>query len=118
MMAERHKVETVATETDVMAALHEARVGVPAVVRSLMSYFDIKGGDLASALHVSRGAISMRLTGATVIKQEELAALAVYFGVPIDVFYARPDDALRWVIDHRQEVEESRVRSRCCSAAA
>ena len=44
--------------------------------------------------------MSSRLNGKTVIRSEELAGLAHYFGVPVLVFYLEPDEALRWVLDH------------------
>lgn len=68
-----------------------------------MAYTGLRTKDIAWALDLTPPAISARLTGSTVIKQEELWALAFLFDVPSDVLYLAPDDALRYVIDHPSE---------------
>lgn len=77
-----------------------AKMGVPSVLRQLMTYKRLRMYHLAAALEVEPQSMSARLNGKTVIKQEELAALAVLFEVPVGVFYMSPDEALRWVLDH------------------
>lgn len=91
---------TTVTSADAMEALRRAKTGVPQVIRQLMAYKRLRMYELAGALGVEPQSMSARLSGKTVIKQEELAALAVLFRVPVDVFYQSPDEALRWVLDH------------------
>ena len=49
---------------------------------------------------MTRQAIYNRLHGTAGFKSEEMAGLAVLFGVPTGVLSMAPDDALRWVLDH------------------
>ncbi len=95
---------TTVTSSESLDAMRRARssakTGVPSVIRQLMTYKRLRMYHLAAALEVEPTSMSSRLNGKTVIKQEELAALAVLFQVPVGVFYMSPDEALRWVLDH------------------
>ena len=95
---------TTVTSAEAMDAMRRARTqakaGVPSVIRQLMTYKRLRMYHLAAALEVEPQSMSARLNGKTVIKQEELAALAVLLQVPVGVFYMSPDDALRWVLNN------------------
>lgn len=93
-----------------MSNLAAAKANVPAVVKRLMSYFDVSAAELARAFNVSRQAMALRLNGGTALKAEEVWGFSTYFGVPVEVMGLAPDDALRWVLDHIALVEERRVR--------
>lgn len=101
------------TAADVLTGMSEARQSVPLVIRQLMSYFKVSATDVAKTFDVSRQNIYQRLNGTTVIKQEELRGFALFFGVPVEVLFLEPDQALRWVLEHRQEVEAARLRMTC-----
>lgn len=113
---------TTVTSADALEAMRRAKTGVPSVIRQLMAYKGLRAYHLAAALGVEPTSMSARLNGKTVIKQEELAALAVLFDVPIAVFYLSPDDALRWVLDHPPEPgnerEQGITRKPCSGVAA
>jgi hypothetical protein len=84
-----------ATTADALEAMRVAKVRVPVVIRRLMRFYDVTGSQLAPVLGVGRAAFYSRLQGSTVIRVEELAALAEYFRLPVEVFYLEPDEALR-----------------------
>lgn len=86
--------------TDAMAAMRGAKRRVPTVIQQLKTYRGVKTYELARAIGVTSPAMSARLKGATVIKQEEMEAIAVVLGVPVAVLYLTPQDALRWALDH------------------
>lgn len=90
-----------------MTSAREARQRVRRVIRKLMRHWDLHDADLADAFGVSRQAMNYRLTGRTAIAPEEEAGFAAFFGVPTAVLYLPPDDALRWVLDHPEEVAGS-----------
>lgn len=80
--------------------MEAARGGVRGVLRRLMAVYDLTNADIAPVIGVTPQAVSARLRGKTVIKSEEIPALAVRFGVPVEVFYLSPEEALRWVLDN------------------
>lgn len=92
-----------AVSADALEAMKDAKRRVPAVIRQLMSYRGVKTYQIAQAIGVAPSAVSARLGGGTVIKQEEMEAIAVILGVPVAVLYLTPDAALRWVLDHPSE---------------
>lgn len=91
---------TTVTSVETLEAMRAAKTRVPSVIRQLMTYKRLRMYHLAEALGIEPTSMSARLNGKTVIKQEELAALAVLFRVPVAIFYMGPDQALRWVLDH------------------
>lgn len=106
-MLDCHTVPTMTTSAGVLTAQEGARQGVPRVLRQLMAYSGVTGGQLARAFGMSRQAMSLRITGKQRFGADEIAGLAACFGVPVQVFYLSPDEALRWVIDHPQAVAEA-----------
>jgi plasmid maintenance system antidote protein VapI len=106
-----------ATRSDVkqaVAAAKEARQQVPAVLRRLMRYFDLTDGDVAAAFDVSRQTVNAWANARTRIPEEIETGLAAYFGMPKEVLYSSPDDAIRWVLDHPSDL---RIRQKRCIAA-
>lgn len=67
--------------------MERARTNVPVVIRAFMRVEGISQEHLGDALGLRQGAISRRLTKPGALSQEELAAIAAYFGVPIGTFY-------------------------------
>lgn len=112
-------MQRVATDAGALIAIERAKRTVPRVIRRLALHYDVTASDLAEQLGVTRAAVSSRLNGKTVIRSEELAGLAHYFGVPILVFYLEPDEALRWVLDHPEHrpewlpSEQAKTRKSC-----
>jgi len=90
----------VVVNTAVLDAMVEARTRVPRTVTALLRYFDIPREELAQAMGLTRQSIHNKLNGRTVLRHEEVAGLARFFGVPADVLRLEPDVALRWVLDH------------------
>lgn len=84
-----------ATTADALQAMRAAKTSVPQVIRRLMRFYGITAADLAPVLGVSGPAVYARLAGTTVVKSEEIAALAVFFGVPVRVFFLPPDEAVK-----------------------
>ena len=72
------------------------------VLRRLARYYEVTDLQLALALDVSRQTVNSWVNGRTRIPDEIEAGLAAFFGVPREVLYLSPDDALRWVLDHPQ----------------
>jgi transcriptional regulator with XRE-family HTH domain len=79
----------------VTEARQAARWRVPRVVRLYAKARRITDQSLADQLGLSRTAVRLRLSGQTRIADDELAALAVIFGVePGDFFDERWDDVI------------------------
>lgn len=53
---------------------------------------------------MSRPAIEARRRGATPCSVPDLAKLAIALNVEPETFFLDPDDAIRWVLDHRPSV--------------
>ena len=99
-----------ATRPEVLEAVaqaREARLRVRPVLRRLMRHFELTDRALADAFGISRQAMNYRINGRTTIPPEEVAGFAAFFGVPEQVMYLTPDEALRWVLDHPDEVRSS-----------
>lgn len=97
-----------------VAAAKHARQQVPAVLRRLMRYFDLTDGEIAAAFGVSRQTVNAWANGRTRIPEEIETGLAAYFGMPKEVLYSTPDQAIRWVLDHPSDLL---IRAKRCFAA-
>lgn len=90
----------------VLALMDEARSVVPATVRRLKEYYGDSVNELAELVGLERRTLSARLHEDIGFRQEEVYGLAFAFGVPMQVLYLNPDDALRFVMDHKAEINE------------
>lgn len=86
-----------------VAAGEAARRQVPMTVDVLMRNDFLHAGDLSKILGVTPTAVSARLRGETAMRQEELAALAAFFDVPVLTFYLPVDEAEAWVAANRPQ---------------
>ncbi len=102
-----------------VAAVREAHLRVPAVMRRLMRHLDLTDADLGEALGgVKRQTVNSWANGRTRIPVEIEGGLATLFDMPREVLYLSPDEAIRWVLDHPSDLRI--VRKRClafCPAA-
>jgi transcriptional regulator with XRE-family HTH domain len=105
-----------------VAAAREDHERAAKVVRRLARYYEITDLQLASALNVSRQTLNSWVNGRSRMPDEIEAGLAVFFGVPRDVLYRTPDDALRWVLDHPLDpggaVHQGMTRKPCSAPVA
>ena len=82
------------TATALLAAMESSRRQIPEVIRALMAARRAKGPDVAEAIGMSASSFYARLNGKSVISAHELAALALYFGVPVSFFFEPPPGLL------------------------
>jgi transcriptional regulator with XRE-family HTH domain len=82
-----------------MAALERARRDVPRVVRKFMLVTGTTQEQLGGALGLSQRQMSRRLCVPGALAQEELAAIAAYFRVPIETLHKPLPEAVRGLID-------------------
>jgi hypothetical protein len=100
-----------AADERVLTAVNTARQkwqDVPHVLRALKRYFEITDEQLGVALGLTRQAVQSRLGGASKITPWELAGFAALFGIPESLFFGSPDEALRWVLDHPDDISDLR----------
>lgn len=80
-------------------ALERARRDVPRVVRKFILVTGITQEQLGGALGLSQRQISRRLCVPGALAQEEVAAIAAYFGVPIETLHKPVGEAVRDLLD-------------------
>lgn len=87
--------------TLVQEARGNARENVAANLRLLRRVTNVKVEQLADALGISRQAVHNRMTNKnpTPIGSDEVAGLAVFFNVPVDVFYEPVETTLSRLVD-------------------
>ena len=90
---------------------------VPAVLRQFRNYWGTNDAELARLTGIKRTTLANKMKGMGSFSPGELQALAAVFGVPLDVLYQAPSDALRWVLDHPETAERAIVRNYGCLAA-
>ena len=78
-----------------LAAMERARANVPEVIRAFMRVERVSQEHLGEALGLRQAAVSRRLNVPGALSQEELAAIAAFFGVPIGSFYKPWREAIR-----------------------
>jgi hypothetical protein len=101
-------------------SLEELRTALPDVVSALARHFRITQEQLGTALGgMSAANVSRRLNGSRSFKPEEVYVLSRFFGVPAEVLWTKPNEAIRWVLDHETDPRPlAALRSRCPSSAA
>lgn len=77
------------------------------VLEALKSYRGMSDAKLAGALGVSRPGITARRSGATKLGLPDIVRLAPVLGVEPTVFLMTPSAALRWVLDHEDEMPDN-----------
>ena len=87
-------MQTMALHAGAMEALERARRDVPAVVRAFLRVTDISQETVGAGIGLSQRQISRRLSVPGALSQEEVAALAAYFGVPVATMYKPVRDAV------------------------
>ena len=81
-------------EPHVHDAMERATVHVPEVVRVFMRMAEVDRYGVAAALGLTPTQLTRRLSVPGALGQHELAGLAAYFGVSVDVFYREIPEAL------------------------
>lgn len=104
-------------DTRIAAAQRSARSKVPAVLRALKSYHQLRDEDIAAACGMTRSAVQARMAGKTGCTPWELAGFAEFFGVDVSVFYDGPASALGSTGEFT-EVGGRRAQSRCTDLAS
>ncbi|HEV2071053.1 MAG TPA: helix-turn-helix transcriptional regulator [Acidimicrobiales bacterium] len=82
-----------------MEALERARRDVPRVVRKFITVSGITQEQLGAALGFSQRQMSRRLCVPGALAQEEVAAIAAYFRVPIETLHKPVPEAVRDLLD-------------------
>lgn len=102
MLTKRSECHIVASMSADEHVLHALTAGdrVPGVLRQLRDYFGATDAELARLINMKRTTLRGKLHGQGSFSPGELRALAVVFGVPLDILYLPPADAMRWVLDH------------------
>lgn len=80
-----------AVEARLLEAMETTKHRVPEVIRALMAARHVTGPDLASAIGMSASSLYARLNGKSTISAQEVAALALYFRVPVGFLYEPPE---------------------------
>ncbi len=83
------------------ALASETRANIAGNLRLLRRVTGAKAQEVADAIGISRQAFQNRMAhdDPTPCSAEDLALLALYFGVPVDVFYGLPQETLRRLPD-------------------
>lgn len=90
--------------SEVMAERREWWATRYRTVEAVARHLKIPGRDLGRLLGVSQSTISKKLAGVVRLEPWELDALAHVLGVPEYVLWSEPNDAIRWILDHPDEV--------------
>ncbi len=77
-----------------MEALERARRNVPEVLRAFLRVTDVSQETMGAGIGLSQRQISRRLCVPGALSQEEVAALAAYFGVPVATMYKPVPEAV------------------------
>lgn len=72
---------------------------VPGTLRRLKAYYGLTDREIALASGMKRSTVQSRMAGSDTTATE-LDKLAQALHVPVVVLFMRPDEALRWVLDH------------------
>ena len=80
-----------AADPALLVAMEETRQRIPDVLRALMAAKRRTGPEVAAAIGMSSSSFYARLNGKSAISVAELAALAAYFEVDVDVFFSPPE---------------------------
>ncbi len=78
-----------------LEALERARHNVPRVIRKFLVVTGITQEQLGSVLGLSQRQMSRRLCVPGALAHEEVAAIAAYFGVPVETLQKPVQEALR-----------------------
>lgn len=84
-------VQPVAGDISILKAIDVAEGRIPVVLRALKSAHRLRDQDIADAMGMTRSAIQSRMTGATQCSPGELAGFALFFAVPVGLFYDPPE---------------------------
>lgn len=88
---------------------------VPATLRQFRNYWGTNDAELARLTGIKRTTLANKMKGVGSFSPGEVQALAALFGVPLDVLYMPPQDALRWVLDHPETTEKAiLINCGCC----
>ena len=87
---------------------------VPATLRQFRNYWGTNDAELARLTGIKRTTLANKMKGVGSFAPGEVQALAALFGVPLDVLYMTPQDALRWVLDHPETTEKAILRNSGC----
>lgn len=90
---------------------------VPAVLRRFRNYMGTNDAELARLTGIKRTTLANKMKGNGSFSPGEMHALAEVFGVPVDVLYLEPDNAVRWLLDHPEHREQALLRTSCFLAA-
>jgi transcriptional regulator with XRE-family HTH domain len=99
-----------AIDERVLVALH-AGEQVPAVLRQLRNYWGTNDAVLSRLTGIKRTTLANKMKGNGAFSPGEMRALAAVFGVPIEVLYLKPGDAVRWILDHPEAQERAVINS-------
>lgn len=79
-----------------------------------MGLRELSGADLCRLTGYTPQTVSAKMNGSAVISMTDADNFANALGVEPSVFFLEPDDAVRWVLDHRA-IEVGAIRSWKCS---
>ena len=82
-----------------MTVVERLQEDVPETIRKLKKVAGVTDRQIGDALGLSRSVANMRVTGVSQWSYSELGALAEFFGVPVDLLYQAPDDAVKRAIN-------------------
>lgn len=71
-------------------------------IAAIARYLDVGQRELAREMGLHHQVLHERLSGRTEIKPWELDGFAAVLGVPLEVLFMEPDEALRSVLDHAE----------------
>lgn len=69
----------------------------------VMAHFRVKTKTLADTLGVANSTVRNKVLGNTSILSHEVEWFSVVLGVPVDVLYMSPVDAVAWLEEHRPD---------------
>lgn len=77
---------------------------VPVVLRKLLRHYGLTQGGAAVMMGKSTSWMQERVSGRTACSHVDLAGLSRLLGVPVDLFYRDPNEAVRYAIDHPSDL--------------
>lgn len=84
-----------------------ARTAAPDILELLKTITGGGDADLAERVGMTRATFRHKRIGGSELSLSELVSFSDAFGIPLEVFAARPDVARQWLIDHWAEVKSS-----------
>lgn len=97
--------EASASAIQVMEERREWWARRSATIEKMARFLNVSKTALAERSGMTRQTLVGRLTGQTKLEPWELPQIAVGLGVPEEVLWKDPDDAVRWVLDHPDQVK-------------